>query len=127
MTRSLRIAMFVGEFPVASETFIIRQITGLLDLEHDVRIYANTRSDNSVQHESIVRHRLLDRTTYIDGPSESILWEMPVTPLRERTWPPGKEDSISNTTRLIHALPALMRCALSAPRLTHSALDIEQY
>ena len=127
MTRPLRIAMFVGEFPVASETFITRQITGLLELGHDVRIFSNTRGDDGVQHDSVARHRLLDRTNYVDGPVESILWEMPITPLRERTWPPGKEQSISNTGRLVQALPALTRCALSAPKLTRSVLDKKQY
>lgn len=127
MTRPLRIAMFVGQFPVASETFITRQITGLLELGHDVRIYANVRGDDGVQHESVARHRLLDRTTYVDGPVESILWEMPITPLRDRTWPPGKERSISNKGRLVQALPALARCALSAPKLTRTVLDQEQY
>jgi len=127
MSRSLRIAMFVGEFPVASETFITRQITGLLDLGHDVHIFANAKNDDPVRHESIARYRLLERTTYVEGPPESIFWEMPVTPLRERTWPPGKEDSVSNTSRLVHAFPALIRCGLTAPRLTYSVLDIREY
>jgi colanic acid/amylovoran biosynthesis glycosyltransferase len=34
MNKPLRIAFFVGQFPVISETFILRQITGLLDLGH---------------------------------------------------------------------------------------------
>jgi len=45
MSRPLRIAMFVGSFPVLSETFILRQITGLLDRGHEVHIYA-TRGRN---------------------------------------------------------------------------------
>ncbi len=39
--KPLRIAMFVNEFPALSETFVLNQITGLLDLGHDVTIFAN--------------------------------------------------------------------------------------
>src|SRR5678815_975478 len=40
--RPLRIAFFLGTFPVISETFILRQIAGLLALGHDVEIFADT-------------------------------------------------------------------------------------
>src|SRR5688500_10158146 len=74
----LRIAIFVNAVPVASETFILRQITGLIDLGHDVHIFSNTHGDPSVTHESIQRYKLLERTTFVDGPPESVVWEMPV-------------------------------------------------
>ena len=127
MRHRLKIAVFVEAFPVASETFILRQITGLLQLGHEVHIYANSKGDENVMHESISRYRLLDRVTYVDGPPESIRWEMPVTPLREKTWPPGSEHSVSNSARLVRALPALIRCALSAPRSMCTLLDGDQY
>jgi colanic acid/amylovoran biosynthesis glycosyltransferase len=127
MSRLLRVGVFVGAFPVVSETFILRQITGLLDLGHDVHIFANARAEDGVLHEAIARHRLLERTSYVDGPPESVLWEMPVTPLRERTWPPGFEHSVANSTRLARAFPALARCALAAPRVTRSLLDPREY
>jgi len=107
VNKSLRIGMFVGAFPVASETFILRQITGLLELGHDVRIFANARSDDAVVHESVQRHRLIERTTFVEGPPESVLWEMPVRPLRGATWLPGSEKPISNVARLAHAFPVL--------------------
>jgi colanic acid/amylovoran biosynthesis glycosyltransferase len=52
---------------------------------------------------------------------------MPVRPLREQTWPPGSERAISNTKRLVQAIPALAQCALSAPLLTRSLLDQHEY
>jgi colanic acid/amylovoran biosynthesis glycosyltransferase len=127
MSRPLRIGMFVGTFPVASETFVLRQITGLLELGHDVRIFANARGDDGVIHGRIAQHRLLERTTYVNGPPESVLWEMPVTPLRERTWLPGSEQSCSNARRLLRALPKLACCALTAPGLTRSVLSEKEY
>ena len=41
LKRSLmRIAFIVWHFPVLSETFILNQVTGLLDLGHEVDIFA---------------------------------------------------------------------------------------
>ena len=67
MNRPLRIGVFVGTFPVASETFILRQITGLLDLGHDVHIFANARGEDGVTHAAVERYELPRRTTIVDG------------------------------------------------------------
>lgn len=45
MGQPLRIAIFTGSFPVVSETFIVRQMAGLLELGHEVDIFADTRAD----------------------------------------------------------------------------------
>src|SRR5438552_11458030 len=92
MSRPLRIAMLVGSFPVVSETFILRQLTGLLDLGHSVDIYADTRAEAGAPvHPEVDRYRLLERTTFMDMPPETAPWEMPDWPLTERTWLPGSE------------------------------------
>ena len=36
----MKIAFIVSGFPVLSETFILNEITGLLDLGYDVQIFA---------------------------------------------------------------------------------------
>ena len=41
----MRIAVLVDKFPAPSETFILNQITGLIDRGHEVDIYANTKGD----------------------------------------------------------------------------------
>src|SRR5438093_810798 len=112
MSRPLRIAFFVGAFPVVSETFILRQITGLLDAGHDVDIYADTRAEATTPVQGEVgRYHLLERTTFMDMPPESAPWEIPVRPLTGRTWLPGSETSIHNAVRLggaagkLHKLP----------------------
>jgi colanic acid/amylovoran biosynthesis glycosyltransferase len=124
---SLRIAVFVNAFPVASETFILRQITGLIDLGHDVHIFANTRGDQNVVHESIKQYQLLERTTFVDGPPESVVWEMPVRPVTGETWPPGAEHSVPNVSRLAHAFERLTECAQSEPRLTRRIIEVRKY
>ncbi len=128
MNASLRIAMFVGSFPVVSETFISRQIAGLLELGHDVRIFANARpgSGGPVQPE-VARYDLLRRTTYVNGPEESVVWEMPVSPLMGRTWPPGGRTPIRNWSRWLRAAPSLLRCVSAAPHLTMQALRSAEY
>jgi len=86
MNRRLRIAMFVGSFPVVSETFILRQITGLIDLGHEVDIYADTRVEaGAPMHPDVAKYDLLARTTFMDMPPETAPWELPVWPLTGRT------------------------------------------
>ena len=60
----MRIAFFVDAFPALSETFILNQITGLIDRGHDVGIYASRRSDASKVHPDVVKYHLLERTHY---------------------------------------------------------------
>lgn len=61
----MKIGFFVGEFPVFSETFIMYQITGLIDRGHDVRIFAN-KPKKPVEkfHEEVERYELLAKTHY---------------------------------------------------------------
>lgn len=128
MNPPLRIAMFVGSFPVVSETFIVRQITGLLDLGHDVDIYADTRAEAvSPVLSEVTKYRLLERTTFMDMPPEAAPWEMPVWPITGRTWPPGSATSIHNSIRLAKALPHFFRCLLAAPRLAFKVSKPSEY
>lgn len=128
MNPPLRIAMFVGSFPVVSETFIVRQISGLLDLGHDVDIYADTRDETGSPIQSeVTKYRLLERTTFLKMPRETAPWEMPVWPVTGRTWPPGAADSIPNSIRVLRALSRLFQCLTTAPRLTFQVLNPGEY
>jgi colanic acid/amylovoran biosynthesis glycosyltransferase len=138
----MRIAVFTNTFPALSETFIARQIEGLLDLGHEVDVYAEHRpgaegtkegdrrsaeSDSLVLRSSAHLSQFRPRTTYIDMPSASGYWEMPAFPPWGRTWLPGAERPILNGRRLLAALPALARCILLAPRLAAKALNPAEY
>jgi colanic acid/amylovoran biosynthesis glycosyltransferase len=125
MPAPLKVAIFVGSFPVVSETFILRQITGLLDLGHDVRIFADTRVD-PVQPE-VSKYRLLERTTYMDLPPEMVPWELPLRPVFGCTWVPGAEKPISNVRRIATALPCFVRNFVTHPALTWHALNPSEY
>src|SRR5260370_31745110 len=120
--------MFVGALPVVSESFILRQITGLLDLGHEVHKYANLRPEpDAPLHAKVKQYHLLERTTYMDAPPESGEFEMPAWPPAGRTWPPGSGTSIHNSIRLARALPKFLRCLATAPGLTFETLRPREY
>jgi colanic acid/amylovoran biosynthesis glycosyltransferase len=60
----LRIAFVVGEFPKPSETFILRQIVGLLDRGCDVQIFAHRPSEVRVVDDVVRQRDLVGRTHY---------------------------------------------------------------
>ena len=123
MNRPLRIAMFVGVFPAPSETFILRQVTGLLELGHEVDLYADTRAAiDTPLHPAVTQFRLLERTSFMDMPLASVPWELPVWPLTGKTWVPGASQPLANWRRAWEALPAVWRCLWKAPALTCQVL-----
>lgn len=123
----MRIAVFTGTFPSVSETFIARQISGLLDLGHTVRIYADEKGGASRLPEAAAPYDLLSRTTFLQIPPASGYWEMPVYPPWGQTWLPGSTAPISNARRLLDALPSVFRAFLGAPGLSTKALDPRHY
>ena len=60
----MKIAFIVYEFPTITETFILRQITGLLDRGHEVDIFAYHPSEKRRYHQEIDNYNLLERTYY---------------------------------------------------------------
>ena len=66
----MRIAFLAGGvFPTLSKTFIINQITALIDEGHEVDIYARSPGNESKTHPAVVRYQL-GRRTYYDRLSE---------------------------------------------------------
>ena len=126
--KSLRVAFFLGAFPVISETFILRQITGLLDMGHEVDIYADTRHETSgAMHAAVREYRLIDRTTFMDLPPETVPYEMPVWPIHGETWPPGAAVAIPNWRRVAAVFPTVLECLTERPALTLSVLRASDY
>jgi len=69
----MRIAFIIGRFPVLSETFILNQITGLLDRGHEVDIYIEAPGDTTKMHPDVEKYHLLDRTYCIGMPANRFL------------------------------------------------------
>ena len=128
MSAPLRIGMFVGVFPAVSETFILRQIAGLLEAGQQVDIYADLRGEEgALLQPEVTRHRLLERTTFMDMPPECAPYELPVWPWTSDTWVPGAEQPVANWRRLARALPGMARCFLRAPLCAARCLSTPQY
>lgn len=71
----MRIAFLVGEFPTLSETFVLNQITGLLDLGHEVDIFASGKRNEPKVHPDVKKYNLLPRTYYREMPVNK-LWRL---------------------------------------------------
>jgi len=65
----LKIAVLVEKFPTLSETFILNQITGLIDLGHDVDIYPVYKGGYLNAHHDVQRYDLLEHTYHKRLPS----------------------------------------------------------
>jgi colanic acid/amylovoran biosynthesis glycosyltransferase len=63
----MKIAFIVNQFPALSETFILNQITGLLDRGHEVDIYAHSPRNDPGVHADVEEYDLLKRTYYMTG------------------------------------------------------------
>ncbi len=72
MESSMRIAVLVDHFPAFSETFILRQITGLIERGHQVDIFANRRGEMAAAHPEITEYKLLDRAFFPDVPANKL-------------------------------------------------------
>lgn len=69
----MRIAFVVDAFPSLSETFILNQITGLLDRGHDVRIYARAVGDDRTVQPEVSTYGLRTRTRYVTIPTNRLM------------------------------------------------------
>ena len=98
----MRIAFMIDQFPSLSETFILNQITGLIDRGHEVDIYSDEFGNTSKVHPEVESYRLLDRTYYTKMPS-------------------------GLSRRLPKAIGLLMANFYKAPRVLLRSLDFSKY
>ena len=68
----MKIAFILNRFPKLSETFILNQITGLLDLGNHVEIFAQTNSKDNKIHSDIEKYQLMKRVHYFAMPCNKI-------------------------------------------------------
>ena len=98
----MKVAIIVGTFPFLSETFILNQITGLIDHGHEVNIYADKLGDISKVHSDVVKYHLLERTYFVGNYGNSLY-------------------------RLLNFLPILLTKFYKHPRILFEALNIKKY
>lgn len=68
----MKIAFILSTFPVLSETFILHQITGLLDLGHEVDIFAYCNPNQQKVHPDVEAYWLMERTHYLNMPGNKV-------------------------------------------------------
>ena len=66
--KNMAIAFVVGGFPILSETFILNQITGLLEMGHDVEIFSLFKPPEGKTHPDVNKYRLMEKTHYFAMP-----------------------------------------------------------
>lgn len=64
----MKILMVCAEFPLLSETFVLDQITGLIDRGHDVQILAKRPADGIIHHAQFEAYGLGRRIVYLEMP-----------------------------------------------------------
>lgn len=62
----MRILFFVAQFPCTSETFVLNQVTSMIEAGHDVRIYSWGKADPFCTHKDVVKYDLMSKTIYMD-------------------------------------------------------------
>jgi colanic acid/amylovoran biosynthesis glycosyltransferase len=65
--------MIVGRFPVLSETFVLNQVTGLIDRGHEVDIYTEAPGETAKMHPNVEKYQLLERTQCMGMPQNRLL------------------------------------------------------
>jgi len=69
----MRVAYFVGGFPVISETFVVNQIAGMAARGCRVDIFATSAGTTTRLPEAVERHKLMERVHRLDAPRNYLL------------------------------------------------------
>ena len=72
----MRIAFVISTFPTLSETFILNQITGLIDRGHKVDIFASRPKYLDKVHGDVKKYKLLERCFYRLSMPKNKLWRV---------------------------------------------------
>ena len=69
----MRIAFLLGTFPLLSESFVLNQITGLIDRGHELDVYAERRGAPGEAHPDVHAYGLLERARFEALPQSPLL------------------------------------------------------
>lgn len=68
----MKTIFLLSTFPKISETFILSQITGLIDLGADVEIIAFKKADTSEIHPLVEQYHLMEKVTYVSSKNATV-------------------------------------------------------
>jgi colanic acid/amylovoran biosynthesis glycosyltransferase len=69
----MKIAFLVSEFPSVSQTFVLNQIVGMIDLGHDVKIFPDHPGGEGITQGNYERYNLLTDTYYYRIPQNKLV------------------------------------------------------
>lgn len=97
----MKVAVLIDKFPAPSETFILGQITGLIDRGHEVDIYANTKEDEFAPYEEGGKYDFASRAWYLQQgkrriPANGLLRLAKAFNLLHLAWKRGRIDLIKS-------------------------------
>lgn len=69
----MKIAFLVSDFPSVSQTFVLNQIIGLIDLGHDVQIFPDQPGGEGKTHSNYEKYNLSNRTHYYQIPKNKVI------------------------------------------------------
>ena len=72
----MKVAFVVSHFPILSETFILSQITSLIDQGHDVDIFAISPEQTAKHHPDIEKYQLLEKVYYLPLFPKKYYWRL---------------------------------------------------
>jgi colanic acid/amylovoran biosynthesis glycosyltransferase len=124
----VRIAFIINGFPTISETFILDQITGLIERGCVIDIYAHYLNDHGVAHPEVSNYRLIDRTFRLSPSAASSQSKRFARALREITFALAKRPGIVVRV-LAHSCfgpdgTSLTQFYQILPFLTHQPYDV---
>lgn len=109
----MKIAFLVSSFPNLTETFILNQITGLLDRGHEVDIYAVKEGNCTKMHPEVKKYNLLEKVNYISD------FKFPKSKLARIT------EAIGRIFRVPHDNPSTILKALNFFKYGKRAFSLE--
>ena len=98
----MHIRYVLSRFPKLSETFVLDQITSVIDAGHNVDIFARIDPEQEQVHPDVERYALLDKVTYADIPK-------------------------SKPRRLLSAAHLIFANAVNTPQKIRTGLDFRTY
>jgi colanic acid/amylovoran biosynthesis glycosyltransferase len=123
--RPLRVAIFTDVFPRISNTFILNQVTGLIDRGHHVDIFATSRGDFEATHQQVEQYRLAARMQHIAIPRNRVRRAALAAFLlmRPNAWRRATIDALDFRRHGLHALK-LTQLYTVLSFLRHSDYDV---
>lgn len=109
---SMRIAFVTHRFPHVANTFILNEITEVIRMGHEVRVYSLDRPENEAVHDDVLKYDLLNGTRYfLDYVKED--------PVNRSTF---REHSRDRLDGYLHAFPEIgKRLREDGTQLIHAA------